>query len=1460
MPEILSAQSGVWGAGSTWQGGVVPTATDDVVIQADHTVTLTGTHDARQVRVLGRLRYDRTATATLRCRFGSLSVEQSGVLDWGTSGDPLNAGVKARLLFELDEATQMVGGGHAEHGGGMTPTLSDVGLWISGNGEWHCHGAQPIDAWTKLAQAAAAGATTIFVDPTYTEGWAAGHRVLITATNLWPSGGSSVLHDQNEIRTIQSYNPTTGELVLTAPLSYTHERITVEWTDAFGDSWVEVLTGEVANLEAVGEVDTVDGTATNAAHIMTIGQAKLYLEDVAIRHMGPAPKQDPMVRYALHIHRQNDGSRGSYLRRIRFEDCKGGGLFSHESWGIHYEDLVAYKVAYNPGNINGQAVQRLGAVFLEDTRPNPWGHGVARAADDCRFDRVLTVLTGMPPQQSSPSGANGLSFAVWMGGGSPNCAFFGSCVVGHQRGQGGFVWPEPDNFGLNVNHTVRSLRCEGHSNPSDAFFLHQNTNGGLRIPFPDNLAWRSTRNFREGAYVAHVAWYLMRSIDGGGRQVSHRVRERNVVNFLIDGQNRSGTVGIGIESYVIDSSVDSFYADGVIRNVPVNVAHDQGGDPGANSWVWFDRVTFANAPIHFGGATGTSAIPPSNVEDAQGIGSHIAFRDQAGLPNVPANFDMTKLTDTRPGGETIAPHVGRVHTTPFRTRTNSPYFPGPWPPQYHPRCKISLSVSDDGLEPEPDSQGRRLVTITVNTRDSTSWGRPDAHAVEIYADLVLLGTFTPNADGVVTTTYNMAQHPHRRAYFWARALYTSGSSNGGANASKVLRVRRPIRASGVGEPPPPPPPGPGAPTLTRLVALSPTSIQAEYTNVTNEEGYELETSPPGASTWTPRAQVGVDTTTLVWTGASPNTTYDVRVVAFGAGVRSPSAPLSVTTPRQIPAAPQNPRAENISDTSAEIRVSDASGAAGDEEDLFHAQYRVAGDPLATIALASVATARTADNTPADTLSVDVTPGTGSARLLVVNVHINDLGTATREVSSVQFGSTPLTRLAVRHGTTDATTNVRGEIWYLVNPSSGTNSVQVVLNGTAIWGFAAKVYTGVHQTTPFGAVVSEQANATSISVTVPSAEGQLLHDCFVSRTADVWTPTHTEDYNHAVNHTTTSSRVRLGGGHTAGALSQTTLTWSKSGSSRHAVLLAVPLLQAGTPWTPLSDVSGVAGVGSTITFPLSGLTAQTGYEFEVWASNTTGQSPRVYGSFTTNPTPPPSPTAPTLGTVTALSPTHLTATFTPGSNVQGHDLETSPPSAGTWSVRATVGATATSVVWTAAAPDTTYDVRVVGFSGTERAASGIGTVTTPRAIPAAPTTPTFSDTTSTETTFSVVDQSGAAGDGETHFEGSYREETDPEAPGEYVPLPNAPAQDGVGSPVSWRVTGLGTLRTYRFRARAVNTTGASAFAEAVVTTQGGGAPDPSPFPLGVVDRSARRGIVSTLGNRLVRRLWGTVDPK
>jgi subtilisin-like proprotein convertase family protein len=76
---ITSAATGLWDAPATWVGGVVPTADNNVVIAAGHTVSMnTNIARAQNVSVDGTLQYNGTSTTQLLHVFGDLTVSGTG--------------------------------------------------------------------------------------------------------------------------------------------------------------------------------------------------------------------------------------------------------------------------------------------------------------------------------------------------------------------------------------------------------------------------------------------------------------------------------------------------------------------------------------------------------------------------------------------------------------------------------------------------------------------------------------------------------------------------------------------------------------------------------------------------------------------------------------------------------------------------------------------------------------------------------------------------------------------------------------------------------------------------------------------------------------------------------------------------------------------------------------------------------------------------------------------------------------------------------------------------------------------------------------------------------------------------------------------------------------------------------------------------------------------------------------
>jgi len=97
-----SAQSGYWTNPSTWQGGVVPQAGDQVVIQAGHTVIynvvegssydveLGTASNSLDIDIYGTLKFDTSATQNLRLRFkGYVYVRDGGRFECGTDTNPM---------------------------------------------------------------------------------------------------------------------------------------------------------------------------------------------------------------------------------------------------------------------------------------------------------------------------------------------------------------------------------------------------------------------------------------------------------------------------------------------------------------------------------------------------------------------------------------------------------------------------------------------------------------------------------------------------------------------------------------------------------------------------------------------------------------------------------------------------------------------------------------------------------------------------------------------------------------------------------------------------------------------------------------------------------------------------------------------------------------------------------------------------------------------------------------------------------------------------------------------------------------------------------------------------------------------------------------------------------------------------------------------------------------------------
>src|SRR5882762_8342189 len=127
-----------------------------------------------------------------------------------------------------------------------------------------------------------------------------------------------------------------------------------------------------------------------------------------------------------------------------------------------------------------------------------------------------------------------------------------------------------------------------------------------------------------------------------------------------------------------------------------------------------------------------------------------------------------------------------------------------------------------------------------------------------------------------------------------------------------------------------------------------------------------------------------------------------------------------------------------------------------------------------------------------------TVGAGTNRTLVVGVAMNigaDAGTKTAKAASVTYGSQAMTFLS---GNNDAALTRRVELWFLLAPATGANTVTVTLNafaggGTVGVGAGSESFTGADQTDPVRVPVFKSGAAATFSVlAVPSTAKEFVY--------------------------------------------------------------------------------------------------------------------------------------------------------------------------------------------------------------------------------------------------------------------------------------------------------------------------------------------------------------------------------
>lgn len=205
---------------------------------------------------------------------------------------------------------------------------------------------------------------------------------------------------------------------------------------------------------------------------------------------------------------------------------------------------------------------------------------------------------------------------------------------------------------------------------------------------------------------------------------------------------------------------------------------------------------------------------------------------------------------------------------------------------------------------------------------------------------------------------------------------------------------------------------------------------------------------------------------------------------------------------------------------------------------------------------------------------------GSDRIIIVSIGIrNASGNPNPSINGVTYAGESFTLIASDSRETASDNEIFGWMYYLVNPKTGANTVEVDANfaaaGQNIVAIAAS-YTGIDVNDPIGtpASIDRALTDNDLSVTVTSAENELVVDMFtalyVSGDAEPTTTAQIERYEEEYGSGGASIHVNISD--QVGA-SSVDMSWSftQVNTNYPEVLIAVPLKPSTDIKTPLVEI-------------------------------------------------------------------------------------------------------------------------------------------------------------------------------------------------------------------------------------------------------------------------------------------------
>jgi hypothetical protein len=304
---VVGAQAGAkptnWSDPATWPDHKVPKAGDKVTIESGKEVVLdVSPPPLNGLHIEGKLSFQDKKDLELTTEW----IMVHGELDVGSEAKPFQH--KATITLTDNVKSEEMAG------------MGDRGIMLSG-GTLNLHGGTT-NSWSKLAQTADAGATSIEVLDA--KGWKVGDEIVLASTDYDPR--------QAERRTITAIKGNT--VSFDKKLDYMHfGKITFD-VDERGE--VGMLTRNIKIQASPDAEQTFFG-----GHVMAMVTSHMYVEGVEFNRMG---QNLTLARYPIHWHLVGDGGKGQYVKNSAFHDTYNRCVTVHGTNDVVVQNNVTYNI------------------------------------------------------------------------------------------------------------------------------------------------------------------------------------------------------------------------------------------------------------------------------------------------------------------------------------------------------------------------------------------------------------------------------------------------------------------------------------------------------------------------------------------------------------------------------------------------------------------------------------------------------------------------------------------------------------------------------------------------------------------------------------------------------------------------------------------------------------------------------------------------------------------------------------------------------------------------------------------------------------------------------------------------------------------------------------------------------------------------------------------------------------